>query len=39
MEEWLVNNELEVMGKETAMHFDNIFQRLPLGTEEFHKKL
>jgi len=27
------------MGKERDMHFDNIFQRLPLGTEEVHKKL
>jgi hypothetical protein len=38
MEEWLGNNELEGMGKETATHFDNIFQRSPLGTQEVHKK-
>jgi hypothetical protein len=38
MKELLVNNELERMGKETVMHFDNLLRRAPLGTEEVHKK-
>jgi len=38
MEEWSVNNELEGVGKETAVNFDNIFQHSYLGTQEVHKK-